>query len=315
MQVLGQEDFLAVDSLIVLDSPPDQNFLNYGLLGDMLKNRHNVHVVIIPKNHKSFRNSTHLKIINARPLSIIHSTKRIVYSLLKNHHFKPEDADRDMIKELAILTKGYPHVVSVICSLLQSYEQNTFQSFLKPLQTPGIQSEIDPISCSSDVQDVGDTNITKYSIEDLFGEIQLSPEECRILYCLSFIDGPFPDILVTEIATILTHACKSLDRSTSILEKFKINELVVSYPEPIITHPKLTQVCDSLDWVYIPPFVIKHVRKLGGNNIAFAVLYARDAIGRLESRVNKWIYSALHSLLPTNAQVYKYWNSNFPPNF
>jgi len=89
----------------------------------------NTHIVVISKNyappdallkevdHQLLRGC---QIIDVEPLSMIHTTQRIVHSVLNAHHLAPTNEDQNFFEKLAELTSGSPVLTVVATALLLS---------------------------------------------------------------------------------------------------------------------------------------------------------------------------------------------------
>ena len=89
----------------------------------------NTHIVVISKNYAPPDDLLKevdrqllrgCKIIDVEPLSMIHTTQRIVHSVLKAHHLAPTNEDQNFFEKLAEFTSGSPTLTDVATALLLS---------------------------------------------------------------------------------------------------------------------------------------------------------------------------------------------------
>ena len=105
-------------------------------LMDLLRRPH-THVVAISKtyapsdallreiDHKLLRGC---KVIDVKPLSMMHTTQRIVHAILSAHHFVPNDEDQKILEKLAQFTSGSPALIDVIAALFLSEMKHDSQN-------------------------------------------------------------------------------------------------------------------------------------------------------------------------------------------
>ena len=117
----------SLPALVVLDQMPWFSDFSTSLM-DLLRRPH-THVVAISKTcapsdallreigHKLLRGC---KVIDVKPLSMMHTTQRIVHAILSAHHFVPNDEDQKILKKLAQFTSGSPALIDVIAALFLS---------------------------------------------------------------------------------------------------------------------------------------------------------------------------------------------------
>ena len=320
--MMGLKDFSSLpdtdtqSTLVVFDfsdKVPLQNTdkvpLQNSPLFDLLK-KPNVHIVIISKHYSppdSLQKEIDRKllrgtrVIDIQPLSTIHTTQRIVHSVLKHHHLASSNAQQRTFEDLAESTTGSPFITDIVSSLLVSHlEQATDTSseealldfarevglgeLTKPqsvvrnkqqisLQPPAFlavreisQSVYDSISTVQEPEDVWTTNSHYDSwqvITVLIEQCQLIPEERLLLFCLCNLNcSPIPSILVTEMATMIAKASHQSHLASSLHTKLEKRNLLKPYPKPVIYHPSLAPHCPGdTDFVYIPQFIAKAIWK------------------------------------------------------
>ena len=148
-------------TLVVFDFA-DKVPLQGSPISELLK-KHNVHIVIISKHY--FQSKSLLKdidhsllrgtnVIDIQPLSSVHTTQRIVHSVLKYHHLASSHDEQQTFADLADSTTGSPAIIDVASSLLNSHLEGTphctteaaFQGFAKLVQLKELGSSEKPQS-------------------------------------------------------------------------------------------------------------------------------------------------------------------------
>ena len=112
-------------SLIVLDSLDRLSFDESSLFKTL--QRTSVHVVVLSKNSASLdllqkeidqKLLRGITVVDVHPLTPIHTTQRMVHSILKEHHLAPSMAEQTTFEKLAEFTTGSPAITEVASSLL-----------------------------------------------------------------------------------------------------------------------------------------------------------------------------------------------------
>jgi len=89
----------------------------------------NTHIVVISKNYAppdallkevDSQLLRGCRVIDVEPLSMIHTTQRIVHSVLSAHHLAPTNEDQNFFEKLAEFTSGSPVLTDVTTALLLS---------------------------------------------------------------------------------------------------------------------------------------------------------------------------------------------------
>ena len=106
----------------------------------------NTHIVVISKNYAPpdalLKEVNHqllrgCRVIHVEPLSMIHTTQRIVHSVLSAHHLAPTNEDQNFFEKLAEFTSGSPVLTDVATALLLSeikhYSQDKQQDIQETL--------------------------------------------------------------------------------------------------------------------------------------------------------------------------------------
>ena len=76
-------------------------------------------------DHKLLRGC---KVIDVKPLSMMHTTQRIIHTILSAHHFVPNDEDQKILEKLAQFTSGSPALIDVIAALFLSQMEHDSQN-------------------------------------------------------------------------------------------------------------------------------------------------------------------------------------------
>ena len=105
-------------------------------LMDLLKHP-NTHIVVISKKYAPsdalLREIDHqllrgCNIIDVKPLTMIHTTQRIVHSILSVHHLPPTNEDQNIFEKLARFTSGFPALTDVTAALFLSQMEQDSQN-------------------------------------------------------------------------------------------------------------------------------------------------------------------------------------------
>ena len=253
----------------------------------LLKNS-NTHIVIISKYHvppNSLQKEIdrHLlrgcNVIDIKPLSMIHTTQRIVHSILSKAHFAPTNEDQGILEKLAEFTLGSPAVVAVTSALSvvhlntvpkDSEDDNSLRCFAKKLSLHDMGPDTKPISiiarggslemvprreisrevCKTirtvNSEEAWNTNAhfdAWQSITQLVSQCMLSSEEQLLLQCLSiFSCSPIPMVVVVEISTIVAKAARKPHLANSLHRTLFSYHLLKRYPLPVVLHSSLKSV-------------------------------------------------------------------------
>ena len=247
----------------------------------------NTHIVVISKNYA--RPDTLLReidnqllrgcnIIDVKPLSPIHTTQRIVHSILSAHHLAPTNEDQDIFEKLAQFTSGSPALIDVTAALFlsqmeqdsQNEPQNTHDTLInlndqlsldelgpstKPVtilrrdlpkgtaKRREISKNVNIVSIRDPEQDPWCTSSPYDSwqaVTTLIDQCHLSAEEKLLLFAVSmFSCSPIPMSVVTEISSMIAKASQKPHISTSLHSKLFQMQLMKRYPLPVILHPTL----------------------------------------------------------------------------
>ena len=262
-------------------------------LMDLLRRPH-THVVAISKtyappdallreiDHKLLRG---YKVIDVKPLSMMHTTQRIVHTILSGHHFVPNDEDQKILEKLAQFTSGSPTLIDVITALFllemehdsQNASQDTHDTLVN-FNDLLLLDEVGP--CTKPVTVVGHeppkrtwhTNSPYDSwqaVTTLIDQCSLNAEEKLLLFAVSMCNctpipmGPIPMGVVTEVSSMILQASQKPHISTNLHSRLFQMQLMKRYPLPVILHPSLgvQQPSTEPEIVYVPQHVAQAVWK------------------------------------------------------
>ena len=105
-------------------------------LMDLLKHP-NTHIVVISKNYappdallREIDNQLlrGCKIFDVEPLSMMHTTQRIIHSILSGHHLAPTNEDQNIFEKLAQFTSGSPALIDMTAALFLSQMKQDSQN-------------------------------------------------------------------------------------------------------------------------------------------------------------------------------------------
>lgn len=261
-------------------------------LVSMLKS-HYVHIIVLWKAYESpdkLIKEVDRKLVRGctlhtiDPLTRIHSTQRLVHTVMKKVYFAPKTADQQMFEQLAEFTTGSPPVVDITSQiLLASYSEDHSKAPLQicsmftlknpnqvmknepcPAYNPpgrslsvNVISELSTIVALSDNhRDVWETDSiydSWDSITTLIDNCGLSAEENFLLNCLSaFGPCPVPLSLVTSMSSLITESGQKVHISSSLHKKLMQYHLMKCYPLPVALYPLSGWSDYDTNLVYIP---------------------------------------------------------------
>lgn len=252
--------------LFVLDSMTE--LPNNEKLLKVLKNHH-VHIIAIPnscivKNDRKLVNKVDSTLIrgcsyqDVEPLTNIHSTQRLVHTLMKNIDFAPTTADQQMFEKLSEFTLGSPPIVETTAQVLLDCYKNDKRNVTETIDemllhhddeysehsTPvrsvseNVIDVLPTLQCEHrDVWDTGSVHDSWDSIASLINYCELSIEEGLLLKCLSvFGCFPVPLFLVTRIASAIAESSKQPYLARKLDLKLTKYKLLKPYPSPVVSY-------------------------------------------------------------------------------
>ena len=270
--------------LIVFESVTNVSAMLSKPLLQVLKSKY-THIVIIFSNALLFDTCTKLvndidrllvrgcTIHDISPLSMTHSTQRMVYNLMVNlNSFAPTNDDQHAFQKLADNTLGSPPIVDLTSQvMINCYKDNGHQA-------PG-QLENLLLKPKEELEDQGDTrepilDLSKYSTvhwklnstwNHLIRACNLSPEEHLLLRCLAVLGHyPLPFSLVTSISSVIMNASHQSHLINTLHKRLMEFTLLRLHPSPVIIHNSLESDVKNSEsnpeFVYIAPDLIDCVQ-------------------------------------------------------
>ena len=261
---------------------------------NILQKQH-VHIIVLHDSCTSvdkFVKDVDLKLVrgcnflNIKPLTMIHSTQRIVHSIMKEYDFTPTNDDQLVIEKLAAFTSGSPLLIDiatlVVCSLFAELKQNSVHyltellskdaPLAKPSETiPNCPPLLSRTASEESIDNVGKretsaiwaTN-TEYdswdSVIALVDSCNLTTEE-RLLFnsLLVFNGSPIPHSILSELALVIANSCQKPHLAGTLHCKLFKYKLVCNYPHPVVVHKSVIHDSshdrDSFRLVHIPLYV------------------------------------------------------------
>ena len=230
---------------------------------------------------------------DVKPLSIIHSSQRIVYSVLSNYHLAPTNDDQSSISTLSNLTYGSPDlvdIVSALMSLLTDMNHDDDNPAHKSLEDIAIALERDnpatlspycpaderchpqvqvPINEKSVTLDEAAMSVDKNSwqtneghdswdsVVTLITHFQLCEEEMLLLNCLSVFNcAPIPLCVVQELSVLISKAAHKLHLAGNLHTNLMKLKVLKQYPSPVVFHPSLKAKNEKeITFFYVPQFI------------------------------------------------------------
>lgn len=312
-----------------------------------LKNKY-VHIIVVSEqcthpsdlekeiDHKLVRGC---KFVDIDPLSMIQSTQRMVYPIVKEHNLLPNNGDQLAFESLAMISCGSPIIVDIATQLLCrniSQGVSSHDTIMKcysilsndademhgvnscvPVRTISEALATDVVTIvegSEGKKDVWMTN-SEYdswdSIYSVINECHLSTEEKLLLNCLSlFGSSPIPFFVITEISSLIaTSAQKQHLTGTLHMCLLKLNFIKV-HPQPVVYYPE-KMLCQENKLVYVPEFVSQCIWKTLDNTDKIAAFtFTHISIKRLSQVIDPSTLNAV-ILFELYAMLLKVVESNF----
>jgi len=310
LQATGSAPTTALQSLPVLvvldniDHMPQFSDFPTSLM-DLLKHPR-THIVAISKtygppdalvreiDHKLLRGC---EVVDVKPLSMIHTTQRIVHTILSAHHFIPSKEDQKILEKLAQFTSGSPALIDVIAALFlsemehesQNTSQDTHDTLVKfnnrllldevgPSTNPVTVVGHEPPKRTENEREISDsagppdqdswhTNShydSWQAVTTLIGQCSLDTEEKLLLFAMSIFSCiPVPMGVVAEVSSMILQVSQKPHISTNLYSKLFQMQLVKRYPLPVILHPSLgvQQSSTEPETVYVPQHIAQAIWK------------------------------------------------------
>ena len=325
-------------ALFVFDSLTD--LTNIESLLEVLKSKH-VHIIVLSTSYELPDNlikEVDCKLVRActchtiDPLSNIHSTQRLVHTLMTNIYFAPTTIDQRLFDQLAEFTSGSPPIVEITSQiLLASYSKNHIEAaqeigekFSLQMQhsdphaihnlpvrelLENVTDKLPAVAELAEKQRDSCENKPVYaswdSITTLVNNCNLSTEEHFLLNCLSlYQDLPLPFSLVTKIASVITKSTQQEHLASTLYKKLMKYRLLKPYPSPVVLYSQNTRRDDDYELVHIPQCVAECLWKTINSMDKVAALTAVcAAVRQLDNTFGEYDY-ILRSLLEIIEQNY-----------
>ena len=209
------------------------------------------------------------KVHNIEPLSVIHSTQRLVHCVMTSYDYVPTNDDQQAFEHLAEFTLGSPVIVDIASKVLLHYfetQQNALENLFVSLSfdlsskkhcdetrsgthvtvraiSKNVSKYMDSACCatvSQKTRDIWETS-SHYdswdSVIQLIDLCQLSCEERLLLNCLSVFDCcPIPLIVVTELASAIAISSQKSHLAGTLHHRLVKFQLIKRYPLPVVFH-------------------------------------------------------------------------------
>ena len=263
----------------------------------ILKN-HFVHIIVIstafdPPNkfikeidRKLVRGCT---IHHIEPLTMIHSTQRMVHTLLKKLDVTPTNSDQEMFEKLAEFTIGSPVIVEIASEVvLTCYEQWQHNAVLHLNEMLSLEDKSAPKIHSPGSGSIYRTD-SMYdsweSIMKLIHECNLLPEERLLLNSLSiFKCCPIPISLVTEMSSLIAKSQQIVHLTSTLYQKLYKFKLMNRYPQPIVLHKLIIDQASQVpEYLYVPQQVSQCLwNDMDNRDKVFALSLAYHTMSKLQ---------------------------------
>lgn len=245
--------------------------------------------------------------LTVQPLSTVHTTQRIVYSIMSRTHFTPLNREQIQLEKMAGLTSGCPALVNLTTALLQrclekteKHEGNQEANFLDhfaakiPLLSSARAPHAEPLSPSS--ESVGNRTVFKTNsyTSQLIAALQLPPTDEFLLHTLSvFAPVPIPLSLIDIVQSLVVKATQgSMGSGRGVpnsIRNLSASMLIRPYPAPVIsslnrqsTHQHLTSLdppSNQNSYFFVPQLLQDSLWEyMEETDIVFAITTAYRAV-------------------------------------
>ena len=214
----------------MVDCSDDITNLSHSLL-----HSHNTDVIVITnwladdaKQHVKRALGRSVSVCEVQPLSVLHATQRLVYSVQSKHHLPPSREDQTAFQQLAHLSTGSPVLVRLIQSLLHHYIE------CSDTASNGLQN------CLKEIEEIVDMLYNDDDDDEFLVRAQalvtatcdmLSISSQRLLHCLSCLNGmPVSQELIHYLATLIS-PCQPPHVMMAELSRAVV---LLGYPSPVV---------------------------------------------------------------------------------
>ena len=252
---------------------------------------------------------------SVQPLSTVHTTQRIVHSIMSLTHFTPLNHQQKLLEKIAGLTAGCPGLVSITNNLLQccleEAEKNTGSSeadFLNVFSAKvnvNLERSMHPEATSLSTElpvarrtREGSFRTNRY-ISELISAFHLPPAHLFALRTLSvFSPQPVPLSLVDIVQCLVAKATQNTSGNSRVAPGSIANllsaKLLRSYPSPVICPPinpsplpplSPTSQSSREKYLYVPQLVQDTLwDHMDDRDIVFAITTAYRGLLELTNR-------------------------------
>lgn len=202
-------------------------------------------------------------VLQLEPLSLVHTTQRMVHALLSRRHFAPQNSDQLVLAQLASLTHGCPDLVRLTAELV-------YRQFLHSSYPMGDLTQLVQPACTE-----GD-RITTF-VDYIINHFKLDVPQYFVLQTLTMF-GPIPILqsVAARVQTLVLSATNGgcgTDLLTSLLESC----LVKVYPPPVVI---ATSMMGRRRALYMVPHLVCEatLRRMDKMEVVFAIATAHRAV-------------------------------------
>ena len=186
-------------------------------------------------------------LINIQPLSTIHTTQRIVHSIMSRTHFTPLNREQKLLEKIAGLTAGCPGLIkstnAILQRCLEEAEERMDGDYLNlfSLKIPMLSETRAELSSSGARSRSGSFKTNSY-VSQLITAFQLPPAHEFVLRTLSvFSPLPIPLSVVDIVQSLVMKATQgSMDPGRGVpnsISNLLSTLLLQHYPSPVICPP------------------------------------------------------------------------------
>ena len=191
--------------------------------------------------------------ISIQPLSTVHTTQRIVHSIMSHLHFTPLNREQKVLEKIARLTSGCPGLVTLTNTLLhhcleEAHEETSKTDFLNVFASKislNVERLTQGSASSTELPGVRTRTgsfRTNHYISELISAFHLPPPHLFVLRTLSvFSPQPIPLSLADIVQCLVAKATQGTSGPSRVAPNSITNllstKLLRSYPSPVICPP------------------------------------------------------------------------------
>ena len=176
--------------------------------------------------------------VTLKPLSKLHSTQRMVYSVVSEHEFAPHPREQTILSDIADKVGGSPAIVDVTSALLRrcTQEHKSDEDFLEEFS----KRVLKPLAIEREDSASEELSITQFTSHVIHGFNLSMTEHLLLTVLVMFGPVPVPKSVVEKAQSYVMRAKPSSEIPGSLMPLSNLisAKLLLEYPSPVIAAPK-----------------------------------------------------------------------------